>query len=52
MSVQPGTTDSIVARGRARRGLVLYCVLVVVFDAVFVGVVVGTGDARWILALM
>ena len=52
MSVQPGTTDSIAVRGRARRGLVLYCVLVVVFDAVFVAVVVGTGDARWILALM
>lgn len=52
MSVQPGTTDPIAARGTARRGLLLYCVLVAVFNAAFVWAVVRTGDARWFLAMM
>jgi uncharacterized protein len=52
MSVQPGTTDPSAARRTARRGLLLYCVLVAVFDAAFVGVVVRTGDTRWFFALM
>lgn len=52
MSVRPGTTDPIATRGRARRGLVFYCVLVAAFDAAFVWVVVHTGDLRWIPALM
>jgi membrane protease YdiL (CAAX protease family) len=52
MSVQPNINDPIAAPRAARRGLVLYGLLVVVFDAVFVGVIVGTGDAQWIFALM
>jgi membrane protease YdiL (CAAX protease family) len=52
MSVQPNINDPIAAPRAARRGLVLYGLLVVVFDAVFVGVIVGTGDVQWIFALM
>ena len=39
-------------RATARRGLVLFLILVAGFDAVFVGVIVATGNPLWIFALM
>ena len=50
-----GPTDVAVTspdRATARRGLVLFLILVAGFDAVFVGVIVATGNPLWIFALM
>lgn len=52
MSVVSPAAAIAVDRSRARRGVVLFLVLVAVFNAVVVVVIVRTGDARWTLALM
>ena len=52
MRVQPPTAAPPADRLQARRGVLLFVGLVVVFDVLLTTAVVTTGDARWIYALM